>query len=100
MQGLSRPSTQGLFRLIVVRHDRPDTLRNILDAADRWPPGTAVMLDRRHHERRKQSRQTTLERRRWPRRAQPDAMWYTHGFIVVETPRIPRQAVWLSVAEA
>jgi hypothetical protein len=84
-----------LFRLIVVRRDRPETLRNILAGTDRWPLGTAVMLDRRHGERRTQSQRVTLERRRGPRRSEPDAMWHTHEFIVVETQRIPRQAALL-----
>jgi hypothetical protein len=83
------------FQLIVVRRDRPETLRNILGGTDRWPHGTAVMLDRRVGERRTQSQQVMLERRHGPRRAEPDAMWHTHGFIVVETQRIPRQAVLL-----
>jgi hypothetical protein len=88
-------SRRGLFRLIVVRRDRVGMLRNILDAIDRWPPGTAGMLDRRVGERRTQSQPLTLEQRRRPRRSEPDAMWSRHGFIVVETQRIPRQAVSL-----
>jgi hypothetical protein len=88
-------STQRLFRLIVVRSDRPETLVNILGARDRWPPGTAVMLDRRVGERRTRSQQATLARRRGPRRAEPDAMWHTHEFIVVETQRMPHKAVSL-----
>jgi DNA-binding NarL/FixJ family response regulator len=92
---LPSESMPRLFRLIVVRRDRPETLRDILAGTNRWPPGTAVMLDRRHGERRTQSQRVMLERRRGPRRAEPDAMWHTHEFIVVETQRIPRQAALL-----
>jgi hypothetical protein len=88
------------FRLIVVRRDRPETVRNILGAPDRWPPGTAVILDRRVGERRTQSQQATLERRREPRRAEADAMWDTHEFIVVETHRIRHQAAGCISSEA
>jgi hypothetical protein len=77
-------SMRRLFQLIVVRRDRPDTLRSILGTTDRWPPATAVMLDRRVGERRTQSQQATIDLRRGPRRAEPDAMWHTHGFIVVD----------------
>jgi hypothetical protein len=91
----SGESMPRLVRLIVVRRDRPETLRNILDATGRWPSGTAVMLDRRVGERRTQSPQATLEQRRRPRRAEPDSMWHTRGFIVVETQRMPQQAVSL-----
>jgi hypothetical protein len=92
LPGESRP---GLFRLIVVRYDHQQVLRHILGATDRWPPGTAVMLDRRSGERRTRVKPMMLERRREPRRAEPDLMWHTHGFIVVKTQRIPRQAVLL-----
>jgi hypothetical protein len=85
-------SRRHLFQLVVVRRDRPDTLLNILGTTDRWPPATAVMLDRRVGERRTQSQQATIDLRRGPRRAEPDAMWHTHGFIVVETRRIRHQA--------
>jgi hypothetical protein len=36
-----------------------------------------------------------LERRRRLRRADPDAMWHTQEFIMVEGKGVPRQAVLL-----
>jgi hypothetical protein len=88
---------QSPYRLIVVSRDRRDTLHSILDAPERWPVGTAVMLDRRTGERRVQAQRTTIERRQRPRRAEPDTMWRTPGFIVVETPSLPKQAIVLPV---
>jgi hypothetical protein len=70
-------------------------LHHILGAAGRWPSGTAVMLDRRVGERRTRLKRLMLERRRGTWRSQADAMWHSHGFIVVETQRIPRHAVLL-----
>jgi DNA-binding response OmpR family regulator len=84
-----------LFRLIVVRRDRQQMLHHILSASGRWPPRTAVMLDRRVGERRTRLKRLILERRRGTGRGEPDVMWHTGGFIVVETHRIPRQAVLL-----
>jgi hypothetical protein len=98
--GTTRASSQGVpppFRLIVVSRDRRDTLHAILDAPERWPVGTAVMLDRRKAERRVQAQRTAFERRQRPRRAEPDTMWRTHGSIVVETPTLPKQAIVLPV---
>jgi hypothetical protein len=43
------------------------------------------MWDRRERDRRATTRAVDLDRRRRQRRSEPDAMWYTHGFIVVET---------------
>jgi CheY-like chemotaxis protein len=42
----------------------------------------------------------TIDRRRIQRRAEPHAMWYTHGFIVVETPAIPTEAIQLTTSPA
>lgn len=92
---LLRGNVQSPHRLIVVKWDRRDTLRTILDSPERWPAGTAVMLDRRHGERRVRTQSTTIERRTRLRRAEPDSMWSTHGFIMVETPTLPQQAVLL-----
>ena len=39
--------------------------------------------------------QMTMERRRSQRRAEPDAMWYTHGFVVIETPWLPMEGIRL-----
>jgi hypothetical protein len=82
-------------RMIVVRREEPDTLKMILNSSGRWPAGTALMLDRRERERRSLQRQMTIERRERQRRAEPDPMWYTHRFIVVETERLPIQAMRL-----
>jgi hypothetical protein len=42
------------------------------------------MWDRRKGDRRVMVQEVSLERRRRQRRAEPDSMWYTHGFTVVE----------------
>ena len=83
------------WRLIVVRPTYPAVLQGILQNPDRWPERSAVMIDRRYAERRVRVQQVALERRRGPRRREPDAMWYTHGFIVVETDELPTQATRL-----
>lgn len=70
-------------------------LQGILQNADRWPAHSAVMLDRRHRDRRGRMQQVTIERRRSQRRAEPHAMWYTHGFVVVETAGLPMEAARL-----
>ena len=75
-----------LYRLIIVRRDRPETLRSVLANPGRWPPGTALMLDRRYGERRTRSQRVTFERRSRPRRAEPDPMWHTRGFVAMDTP--------------
>jgi hypothetical protein len=82
-------------RLIVVRCGESESFKMILNAPDRWPAGTALMVDRRAHERRVLGQQATIERRQRQRRAEPDVMWHTHGFIVVETERLPIQAIQL-----
>ena len=82
-------------RLIVVRRGESDTFKMILTSPDRWPAATAVMFDRRERERRMLELQVTIERRQRPRRAEPESMWHTHGFIVVETDRLPIQAIQL-----
>ncbi len=82
-------------RLIVVRRGESDTFKMILTSPDRWPAATAVMFDRRERERRVLELQVTLERRQRQRRVEPEAMWYTHGFMVVETERLPIQAIHL-----
>jgi hypothetical protein len=82
-------------RLIVVRRDRIETLKVILGSADRWPAGTSLMLDRRERERRMLRQRVTIERRQHQRRAEPDAMWYLRGFVVVETSRLPMEGIHL-----
>ncbi len=83
------------YRLVVVRQDRSTILQAILHSPDRWPAGSAVMLDRRLRERRTRTRSVAIERRRGPRRADPDAMWHTHGFIVVHVAELPLEAIRL-----
>jgi hypothetical protein len=70
-------------------------LQAILQNLDRWPARSAVMLDRRQRDRRVRIQQVTIERRRSQRRAEPTAMWYTHGFIVGETAGLPIEAARL-----
>ncbi len=78
-------------RLIVVRRGEVGIFRALQESLDRWPEGTQVIWDRRVRDRRALVRPVTLERRRTQRRAEPDSMWYTHGFIVVETTQAPEQ---------
>jgi hypothetical protein len=70
-------------------------LEALRQSADRWPAGTMIMVDRRAGDRRVRMQRTVLERRRRQRRVEPDSTWYTQGFIVVETPRAPADAVLL-----
>ena len=93
--GLERP-----WRLIVVQPTHRAILHGILQNPDRWPERSAVMLDRRRDERRVRVQQVARERRRHPRRREPDAMWYTHGFIVVETDGLPGLAARLDHSPA
>jgi hypothetical protein len=78
----------------------PAVLQGILQNPDRWPERSAVMMDRRYAERRVRVQQVALERRRSQRRREPVAMWYTHGFIVVETDGLPTQATRLDNPQA
>jgi hypothetical protein len=75
---------RGPRRLLVVRRGETGLFRALQEGLDRWPEGTRVIWDRRVRDRRVIIRPVTLERRRAPRRAEPDSMWHTHGFIVVE----------------
>jgi len=72
-------------RLIIVRRGETAIFQAIQQNLDRWPEGTRVIWDHRERERRTTMRPVTIERRQGERRTQPDSMWYTHGFIVVET---------------
>ena len=83
------------YHLIIVRRDRPEVLRAILDSRQRWPAGTAVMLDRRRGERRVRALRVLAERRGRQRRADLDPAWHTHGFVVREVPRVPTEAAVL-----
>ncbi len=49
------------------------------------------MRDRRERDRRVIVQEVSMERRKRQRRAEPDSMWYTHGFIVVETAEPPEE---------
>ncbi len=60
-------------RLIIVRREHAAILSAILHYPDRWPPGTAVMLDRRAPERRSSIDRRDAERRRPARRHVADA---------------------------
>jgi hypothetical protein len=88
------------WRLIVVERTHHAVLQGILQNPDRWPARSAVMRDRRQRERRVHMQQMTMERRRSQRRAEPDAMWYTHGFIVIETPWLPLEGIRLDSTPA
>lgn len=70
---------------MIVRRGETQLYQELLNGLDRWPEGTTVMWDRREHERRVISQEVTIERRRRQRRSEPESMWYTHGFIVIET---------------
>src|SRR5215510_11629036 len=83
------------WRLIIVQPTHRAVLQGILQNPDRWPERSAVMTDRRLRERRVRVQQVALERRRRQRRREPDVMWYTHGFIVVETDELPTLATRL-----
>jgi hypothetical protein len=80
---------RGPRRLIVVRRGETGIFHALQEGLDRWPEGTQVIWDRRVRDRRVVIRPVTLERRRTRRRTEPDSMWYTHGFIVVETGEPP-----------
>jgi hypothetical protein len=85
------------WRLIVVQRENLAVLQGILQYPERWPARTAVMSDRRHRERRVKIQQVALDRRRAQRRVEPDALWHTHGFIVVKTTALPDEAIRLVV---
>jgi hypothetical protein len=89
-----------LWRLIVVQRTHHAVLQEILQNPDRWPAHSAVMRDRRQRDRRVRMQQVTIERRRSQRREEPQAMWYTHGFIVIETPSLPMEAIRLNSSPA
>jgi hypothetical protein len=81
------------WRLIVVRRTHRVVLHAILQNPDHWPTRSAVMVDRRHRERRGRIEQVAIDRRRSQRRAEPDVAWYTQGFIVIRTPELPTGAI-------
>ena len=79
--------------LIILRRDESQALRRILNFPRGLPAGTAVMLDRRERERRVLRLQACSERRQHERRAEPDALWQTHRFTVVEMAQLPIHAI-------
>jgi hypothetical protein len=83
------------YRLLIVRRDRPEVLRAILNSRRQWPPGTAVMLDRRRADRRVRALRMLTDRRVRQRRADMDPNWHTHGFIVRDVARVPAEAAVL-----
>jgi hypothetical protein len=88
------------WRLIVVQRSHRAVLQGILQNPDRWPARSGVMVDRRQRERRVRMQHMTIERRRGQRRAEPHAMWYTHGFIVIESAGLPAEAIPLNAPPA
>jgi hypothetical protein len=85
-------------RLIVVRRGETGIFQALQESLDRWPEGTRVVWDRRIRDRRAALRPVTLERRRAQRRSEPDSMWHTHGFIVVEVRQPPEAPTAVSSA--
>jgi hypothetical protein len=77
--------------VVIVRRGETRLFQELQSSLDRWPEGTTVMWDRRQGDRRIALQEVTIERRRRQRRTEPDSMWYTHGFIVVETSEPPQR---------
>jgi len=82
-------------RLIIVRRDHAAILSAILHNPDRWPPGSAVMLDRRAPERHGPLPPGSTDQRPRERRAAPDTIWLTQGFTVVHVEHLPAEAIRL-----
>jgi hypothetical protein len=73
--------------LIVVRRDQPDLFQALL-ASTAGDPMVQVILDRRQRDRRVILRDVdTDRRRRADRRAAPDTLWLSRGFLVTRTYR-------------
>ena len=83
------------YRLVIVRRDRPDVLRAIIQSRQGWPSGTGIMFDRRRTERRAAPLRIGTERRVRQRRATLDPAWHTYGFIVREVERLPVESAVL-----
>jgi hypothetical protein len=83
------------YRLVIVRRDRRDVLRAILQSRQGWPAGTGIMFDRRRTERRARTLQIGTERRVLQRRAALDPACHTYGFIVREVARLPFESAVL-----
>jgi hypothetical protein len=79
--------------LVIVKRGETRLFEELQSSLDRWPEGTEIVWDRRQGgERRAATQLVDLDRRQRQRRSQPDAMWYTHGFIVVETSQPPESS--------
>jgi hypothetical protein len=78
--------------VVVVRRGETRLFQELQSSLDRWPEGTAVVWDRRHADRRTVVQEVSIERRRRQRRAEPDSMWYSHGFVVVEATEPPEES--------
>lgn len=85
--GVRRP-----LYLVIVKRGETGLFEELQQSLDRWPEGTRVIWDRRERDRRVVTQEVTPERRMRSRRAEPDSMWHTHGFIVVETTGPPERA--------
>jgi hypothetical protein len=73
--------------LIVVSRDQPDLYRALV-ASTLGDQTVQVILDRRQRDRRVILRDVdTDRRRRTDRRAAPDALWLSRGFLVARTYR-------------
>ncbi|HEV8676198.1 MAG TPA: hypothetical protein VGX21_19350 [Methylomirabilota bacterium] len=77
--------------VVIVRRGETRLFLELQGSLDRWPEGTTVVWDRRQTDRRVAVQGVSIDRRRRQRRTEPDSMWYTHGFIVVETTEPPEQ---------
>jgi hypothetical protein len=83
--------------LIIVRRDRPEVMRAILDSRARWPAGTAIMFDRRYTDRRRRRFPVPEagERRVCQRRVALELAALAQGYLVAEVATIPPQAAIL-----
>jgi hypothetical protein len=82
-------------RLVIVRRDHAAILAAILHNPHRWPPGSAVMLDRRAREWPGPLSPGWPDRPCRERRMPPDTIWVTHGFTVVHVAHLPAEAIRL-----
>jgi hypothetical protein len=81
--------------LVIVRRDRPEVMRAMLDSRARWPPGTAIMFDRRYTDRRRRRFPVPMERRVRQRRVSRELAVLPQGYLVAEVATMPPQAAIL-----
>ncbi len=74
--------------LVVIREGAVEIFEGLQRTLGREETTIAVIWDRRKRDRRVIIQDFVPERRRGERRAPPDTMWDTHGFIVVEANRL------------